>query len=237
LLKNGKFNNVLIGQTLALAINVRLFPGLLGLHLTTPTFTTYATSDCNPATAQVVPNSQQTFTIPQSIINCLGSNPTTNKVSNLLALANKALGGSVLGCVNPANQTATNTFLSDITAALTAINEGFDRCRIISGYNLRQLDAGQTSPVTNSEFSFQYYPNPTNGKTNALFVAPSDGRASVDVYNINGQLVKTLFNENVAEGLGYNVEFNTSDWTEGVYFLRTTVGASVALGKLVVIKQ
>jgi hypothetical protein len=229
LLKNGKFNNVLIGSTLTLAINARLFPGLLNMHLTQSTFVTYASSDCNPNTAQIVPNSQLTFTIPQSVINCLGSSSTTNKVSSLLALANRALGGQALGCASGSPSP------SDINAALDAINNGFDRCRIISGFNLRP-DNLEVSTSGKNDFSFNYFPNPSNGVTKVMFVAPADGNANVEIYNISGSLVKTLFNENVTEGNGYNVEFDASSMPAGVYFIRTTVGESSAFGKLMIVK-
>jgi hypothetical protein len=69
-----------------------------------------------------------------------------------------------------------------------------------------------------------------------MFVAPADGNANVEIYNISGSLVKTLFNENVTEGNGYNVEFDASSMPAGVYFIRTTVGESSAFGKLMIVK-
>jgi len=227
-LQNGKFKNILLGQTLTLAINARLFPGLLGYHLTTPSFTTYASADCDPSTDDILPGSQITFNIPQVVINCLGNNQSSNKVSNLLAMANKVLGGIACGCVTG----AATPQPADFTAAVAAVNEGFDKCRIISGYNIRETELTTGS----SEFNFTYQPNPTNGITKATFVAPVDGNATMEVYSVNGNLVSKLYNESVTAGNSYIVEFNASEYPDGVYFIRTTVGGNSAFGKLVIVK-
>lgn len=233
-LQSNKFKNVLLGQTITLALNTRLFPELLGYHLTTSTFTTYTTTDCDPETDDVVPNSGQTFTIPQSVINCLGSNSTTNKVSNLLALANKALGGQPLACVSPASQTATAAFLADINAAVDAVNRGFDKCRIISGYNIRE----QATSISggNSELALVVYPNPSNGNASVEFVSGPAAKATVDVLNISGSLMYNLYDTEVAEGSTNRVNFSTTDWAPGIYFIRLNVGGQEAFTKIVVIK-
>jgi len=114
---------------------------------------------------------------------------------------------------------------------------------MISGYSLKTDETTnqeeQTPVVSNighAEFSFSYFPNPSKGTTMATFVAPSSGMASLEVYNLAGQHMTTLFNASVSEGNGYNVEFNTSTWSAGMYFIRFTDGHLTTSGKLTVIK-
>jgi hypothetical protein len=123
-LKNGKFANVLLGQTITLGFNLRLDPTLANLDLTTigtPGGTGRGAyrQFCTQRGGTI-----QTWRISQGVINAL-SNPNyvpdathRGKVSGLLDLANYALSGQSTGSVN----------LSDINAAINAINAGFDGC-------------------------------------------------------------------------------------------------------------
>jgi hypothetical protein len=70
----------------------------------------------------------------------------------------------------------------------------------------------------------QNYPNPFNPVTSIRFALPVDGRVNVEVFNVVGQRVRTLLNEE--QKAGYHlVEWNGSadyghSLGSGVYFLR-----------------
>jgi PKD repeat protein len=116
MLKNGKFNNVLLGQTITLTLNVRGNASLAGVHLC-PSMTTQ-----HVIGVYLDPNSvPTTFAIPSSVLTALGPNAT---VGGLLNMANQALGG-----------TAGLPPLSDINAAVNNINVGFDGCRALIACN------------------------------------------------------------------------------------------------------
>ena len=112
--KQGRFNNVLIGQVVTLTLNVRLgtlscLPGdepdvLLGLFVLPDEPFCTVPFDNEAACAEQ-------FEIPEAL--------QGKTVAELLAAANAALAGD------------TTYSLSDIYTAVTAINEGFDECRII----------------------------------------------------------------------------------------------------------
>jgi hypothetical protein len=144
LLRNGKFNNVLLGQTIALSLNLRLDPmlgdltvcktmttqkalpgpdGVLGFNPATgknddvPDPGPDGVLGVNPATG-INDDPLLTVTIPDSVCAVLGSNLTVNAILNL---ANCALAGQ---------DTGVATF-ADINAAVDAINRGFDECRFL----------------------------------------------------------------------------------------------------------
>ena len=137
MLKNGKLNSVIWGQTIALSMNVRLDPNLGGKALCKTMITAKAlpgpdgkvgTSDdiLEAPGADLnldgVPDNYLKVTIPNSVIqgiSTLGLGAPT--VNNILALANRALGGQSTGGAS----------LGDINAALDAINQGFDECRFL----------------------------------------------------------------------------------------------------------
>lgn len=67
----------------------------------------------------------------------------------------------------------------------------------------------------------QNYPNPFNPTTNIKFEIPKQGVYSIKVYNMLGQEVSTLFNENIGAGV-HQVTFDASKFSSGVYFYSLT---------------
>ena len=65
-----------------------------------------------------------------------------------------------------------------------------------------ELSVTELEHITNiTSFSlFQNYPNPFNPKTNITFELNQSGRASVDIFNVKGQLVKTLIDNHLYGG-------------------------------------
>src|SRR6266700_3185102 len=132
----GKFDNVLLGQTIALSLNLRLDPTLANLDLTTNgtpvvihcrTYRQFCTQGTNPDGSPIA-GDIRTLLISQDVIDAL-NNPAIitdathlGKVSGLLDLANRALAGLGTGSAT----------VSDINAAVDAINGGFDKCRLLT---------------------------------------------------------------------------------------------------------
>ena len=81
----------------------------------------------------------------------------------------------------------------------------------------------------------QNYPNPFNPKTNIKFDLPKTSYAKLIVYDALGREVVTLVNEKLAPGT-YEVDWNGSGYTSGVYFYRLEAGEYVEVKKMVLIK-
>jgi hypothetical protein len=91
-------------------------------------------------------------------------------------------------------------------------------------------------PAVPSQFELEAaYPNPFNPVTTIAFTTPVGEFASLNVYNVNGQLVSTLFE---GESMGRNqVQFDASALSSGVYFSRlTTQSGFTTAQKLVLVK-
>jgi len=84
------------------------------------------------------------------------------------------------------------------------------------------------------------YPNPFNPSTEIEFIAPIAGNVSVEVYNIAGQLVKTVFNGSVEPGIRTvswdATDNNGNNVTSGVYFYKLIAGDKVDTRKMVLVK-
>ena len=64
------------------------------------------------------------------------------------------------------------------------------------------------------------YPNPFNPTTTIEFTLPEAGKASLKVFNMIGQQVATLFDQNAEAGRLYRATFSASSLPSGLYFYR-----------------
>lgn len=81
---------------------------------------------------------------------------------------------------------------------------------------------GAPGVITNYSLS-QNYPNPFNPETKISFSIAKTGNVSLAVYNVVGQKVADLVNEQRAAG-NYQITWNANDLASGVYFYRLEVG-------------
>jgi hypothetical protein len=65
----------------------------------------------------------------------------------------------------------------------------------------------------------QNYPNPFNPTTTIEFRLPEAGKTKLVVYDVLGQAVARLLDENLDAGK-YQVEFDARNFASGVYFYR-----------------
>ncbi len=87
---------------------------------------------------------------------------------------------------------------------------------------------------------YQNYPNPFNPATTIKYVIPgfpaaNSVKVSLIVYDILGNRVATLVNDNKQPGI-YEVEFNGSQLASGVYVYRLSAGNYSSMKKLVLLK-
>lgn len=65
----------------------------------------------------------------------------------------------------------------------------------------------------------QNFPNPFNPETTIKYSLASQGKVTLNVFDITGKIVKTLVNTFQPQG-DYNITFNASDLTSGIYFYK-----------------
>ncbi len=81
----------------------------------------------------------------------------------------------------------------------------------------------------------QNYPNPFNPTTEIDYSVPKETRVTLTVYDVLGQEVETLVNEEQNVGR-YQVQFNGSRLASGVYFYRLVAGSHVITKKMLELK-
>jgi hypothetical protein len=105
-------------------------------------------------------------------------------------------------------------------------------------------DFGIPSAVDNLEvsskgFAISNYPNPFSHETIIEYSIPESDNVSLHIYNMNGQLVKTLVNEIQAKG-HYSITWNTKDSKgnsvkDGVYFCKLKTSKNQQMGKMILL--
>ncbi|NNG28111.1 MAG: T9SS type A sorting domain-containing protein [Ignavibacteriaceae bacterium] len=81
----------------------------------------------------------------------------------------------------------------------------------------------------------QNYPNPFNPSTKIRFTIPEAGLVTLKVYNLLGEEVATLLNEEQTTGV-YEVTFDAGQLSSGIYFYTINSGDFVASKKMILLK-
>jgi hypothetical protein len=112
-------------------------------------------------------------------------------------------------------------------------------------YRLKQIDfdgsfkySKEISISLNPAFEFsleQNFPNPFNPSTKISWQLPVRGQVSLKVYDILGNEVATLVNEEKSAGI-YEVNFNAVNLPSGVYFYRIKAGDFIQTKKMILLK-
>jgi len=108
-----------------------------------------------------------------------------------------------------------STSLIDIKTQTIADNKMQKISSSVSGGKVEITRMG--SAVVTEYALAQNYPNPFNPTTTVEFALPKDSRVNIEIFNILGQKVTTLFNGDQTSGY-HQVEWNASNFGSGVYF-------------------
>ncbi|PID81600.1 hypothetical protein CSB20_02095 [bacterium DOLZORAL124_64_63] len=99
----------------------------------------------------------------------------------------------------------------------------------------------QPTPVPGVEqFYAKNYPNPFNPTTKIEFNMPKAGHLTLKIYNVRGELVKTLIDEQRAAGADHIMWDGTNDLgspvSSGVYFYEARAAGEVSVNKMALVK-
>lgn len=92
------------------------------------------------------------------------------------------------------------------------------------------------SGLTPDKYSLsQNYPNPFNPSTTIKFDLAKNGFVSIKIFDILGREIKSLVNDNFNKG-SYEVSFNASEISSGVYFYKMESGDFSQIKKMMLLK-
>ncbi|UCH83155.1 MAG: T9SS type A sorting domain-containing protein, partial [Candidatus Latescibacterota bacterium] len=246
---NGKFENVLLGQTITLGLNMRLNPPLFLFPLSE----TFCTQPALPGQDGLfgTPDDRRnlnapigTYHIAKEVLRAIDELGLWPTVLGLWDLANRALGGAY----------TAGASLSQINNAVDAINRGFDGCRFIVECNEHvatgpdvfgnsEIGPGTSDPLVKLPTKFelgQNYPNPFNPSTRITIAVPEPCAWTLAVYNVAGQLVRR-FDGTTGGAAFVDVTWDGRDMhgnpvATGVYLYRVNAGRFAATKKMIFLK-
>jgi hypothetical protein len=79
------------------------------------------------------------------------------------------------------------------------------------------------------------YPNPFNPKTQIRYEIAKNSFVKISIYNVLGQLIRELVNENKAPG-SYSVEFDGTNLPSGLYLYKIQAGTFTDVKKMLLVK-
>jgi len=114
-------------------------------------------------------------------------------------------------------------------------------------YRLKQIDNDgttsyskivevQTGIIPDGFILNQNFPNPFNPATTITFAFASNTKAELSIYDVLGNKVAELFNNNADAGRIYEVQFNASNLSSGVYYYKLKGVNKTEIKKMLLLK-
>lgn len=103
-------------------------------------------------------------------------------------------------------------------------------------FNSDPISTGKNTSLQTDDYKlFQNFPNPFNPTTKISYKIKKEGTVMLSVFNLVGQEVAMLVYEKQTPG-NYEVEFNATDLTSGVYLYKLQINGFTSVKRMTVIK-
>jgi hypothetical protein len=122
-----------------------------------------------------------------------------------------------------------------LSVRLSSQSDGYCIADAIKFYrNTTNVESSYQIPF---EFNlYQNYPNPFNSSTNISFSLKENGLVKLKIYNILGEEVRTLIDENLEGNKTYNLIFDGNNLTSGIYLVKLQHKEKIRMIKMIVLK-
>jgi hypothetical protein len=104
----------------------------------------------------------------------------------------------------------------------------------------KSMQANKIPDINNPEIrkpEMKCYPNPFNEKTEICFLLPDDDHATVEIFDVTGKWIETLFNADIKGQSEYKVEFDAIKLPANIYIYRITTNNEVYTGKMILYRK
>ena len=126
--------------------------------------------------------------------------------------------------------------INNFSANLTVYSDGGIKQILLTGIGKDDAVNVEDEITTPLVFGLQQnYPNPFNPSTKIKWQSPINSWQTLKVYDVLGNEVATLINESKPAGT-YEVEWNASSLSSGIYFYRLQMGYFIETKKMIVLK-
>jgi streptogramin lyase len=129
------------------------------------------------------------------------------------------------------------------TDSLTSTPDGYDLDGVRAIWNCEgeqeEIDPGQedgeVAQIVNTPSTMlTSYPNPTEGQATIEFTVAQSERAVVDIFDMNGRSVETMFNQDVQAGNTYRLDFEGASLPNGIYVVKFVTDSETVIEKIMI---
>jgi hypothetical protein len=160
------------------------------------------------------------YGIPEGKATIIASNPSDTTQAVIFGYEKNALMASTTA---PARRVGM-FFLNDV--ADTSMTEAGWKLFDASVYwAMSYTPASVKNSITDGTNICENFPNPFKGSTNISFTVPAQNRVRLSIYNVLGEKVNTLIDEDKLAGT-YKVSYTPSNIPGGIYIYKLEVGSS-----------
>ncbi len=136
----------------------------------------------------------------------------------------------------PALSSSANTFYYSLSLKQNLNGAGSGAIYLDDAQYSSDFTPVENEMIQPAEYSlYQNYPNPFNPVTIIKYQIPNSGFVTIKVYDVLGREVSVLVNEEKKAG-SYNVNFDGSNLSSGIYFYTLITEKYVSTKKLVLLK-
>jgi len=148
-----------------------------------------------------------------------------NQIINNGDFAGKTVGFLVTEANNKIGGCASVYSFSQLNDALTMVNENYVGGTINNGNLECEPKARTTNKVVEANsLSYKVYPNPFSSVAHLEFTSVSDSHVQVDLLELSGRVVKSLFEGDVNSDANTKVEVSSEELNNGMYLVRIKSG-------------
>lgn len=119
---------------------------------------------------------------------------------------------------------------------LSTTFDAFDLDGVVAIHNCDEDQLTFDAPLTAATGGviLETFPNPSVGQVNVEFVSDKNNLITVEVIDMNGRIVETLFRQNANAGQEYRLSFEGSNLPNGVYITKLTTESEVVINKVLI---
>ncbi len=117
---------------------------------------------------------------------------------------------------------------------LSGTPDAFDVDGVVAIHNC--VEPRPALVAVEAESQLTSYPNPTSGASEVVFTTAETGTTLVEVYDMNGRNVATLFNQVANANQEYRLDFDGNRLPNGVYIYRLTTNNETIIDKFMIAK-
>ena len=147
-----------------------------------------------------------------------------------------------IGSFSQITSTSSGTLYLTVNDAVSGgfnDNEGYLAVQIINASNIVGIEEPTVGMINDYEIT-QNYPNPFNPSTSIEYKIPETSSVRIDIYNINGQKIRTLVDELQGSGNHLVVWDSKNEYgqtvSSGTYFYQLEVNDYVKTKKMILLK-